>query len=327
MLHYTLRRILVMIPLLFFISIVVYSLMELPPGDAVTSMIDDMQMAGESVTDEKMAAIRAKYNLDDPFPVRYFRWITDFIQGDLGYSITRAQSVNELVWERLGYTVGISFLCILFTWVVAFPIGFYSAVRQYSISDHAFTLFAFLGMAIPNFVLALVLMFLGHSWFGTSIGGLFSYEFVGAPWSVAKFLDMLKHVWIPVIVIGTAGTAGLMRTMRANLLDELNKPYVIAARAKGLGPIKLIFKYPVRIAINPFISTLGWLLPMLFSGDAIVGVVLGLPTIGPLMLQGVQQQDMQLAGSIIMLLSTLTVIGTLISDLLLAAVDPRIRYE
>lgn len=327
MLNYTLRRILVMFPLLFLISIMVFIIMQLPPGDAVTSMIEDMQMAGESVSEEKLSSIRARYNLDDPLPVRYFHWITGFVQGDLGHSITMRQPVNELVWNRLGYTVGITSLCVIFTWVIAFPIGFYSAIRQYTISDHFFTLLAFLGMATPNFVLALVLMFLGHNWFGTSVGGLFSPEFVDAPWNVAKFLDMLKHVWIPVIVIGTAGTAGLMRTMRANLLDELNKPYVLAARAKGLGPIKLIFKYPVRIAVNPFISTIGWMLPMLFSGDAIVGVVLGLPTIGPLMLQGVQQQDMQLAGSIIMLLSTLTVIGTLISDLLLAAVDPRIRYE
>ncbi|MFA9479143.1 ABC transporter permease [Phycisphaerales bacterium AB-hyl4] len=327
MLNYAIRRTFVMLPLLLLISVVVFILMELPPGDAVSAMVEGLEMDGQPVSEQRVAALRARYHLDDPLHVRYLRWITGFLRGDLGHSITLQQPVNELVWERLGYTVLISLLCVLFTLIVAFPISIYSAIWQYSLSDHAFTVLAFLGMAIPNFVLALALMYVGHRYFGSSIGGLYSVEFEEAPMSFAKMLDLLKHIWIPVVVIGTAGMAGLVRTMRANLLDELPKPYVVAARARGCGPMKLVLKYPVRIAINPFISTVGWLLPTLFSGDAIVGVVLNLPTIGPLLLAGVQNQDMQLAGSIIMILSILTVIGTLISDLLLAVVDPRIRYE
>ncbi len=327
MLHYTLRRMLMMLPLLLLISMAIFALVELPPGDAVTTMLHQLELEGREVSEEHIAALRAMYHLDDPLHVRYLRWITGFARGDFGHSIVLNQPVNELVWDRLGYTVVISLLCLLFTWIVALPVGIYSAVRQYSVSDHVFTVFAFLGMATPNFVLAIVLMHFSHEVFGTSIGGLYSVEMEGQPFDMAKFIDLLRHIWIPVVVIGTAGMAGLARTMRANLLDELQKPYVITARAKGLSPIKLILKYPVRIAINPFVSTIGWLLPMLLSGDAIVGVVLNLPTIGPLLLQGVMHQDMHLAGSILMLLSTLTVVGTLISDLLLAAVDPRIRYE
>ena len=317
----------VIFPLLLLISILIYALMELPPGDAVSARLDQLAEEGQPASEEYAAALRAMYNLDDPLYLRYLRWIGGFVIGDFGHSISFEQPVNELIWERLGYTVVISLLCVLFTWLVAFPIGFYSAIRQYSMSDHVFTVLAFLGMATPNFVLAMVLMHYSREWFGTNIGGLYSFEYEGQPMTADKFLDILRHIWIPVVVIGTAGMAGLVRTMRANLLDELHKPYVVTARAKGVGPVKLILKYPLRIAINPFISTLGWLLPGLFSGDAIVGVVLGLPTLGPLLLSGVQRLDMNLAGSALLLLSALTVIGTLISDLLLAAVDPRIRYD
>jgi peptide/nickel transport system permease protein len=227
----------------------------------------------------------------------------------------------------LGYTVLIALASLLFTWALAIPIGIYSAVRQYSFGDYAFTLIGLLGLATPNFMLALILMYLGYTWFGVSVGGLFSPEFAEAPWSSEKLVDLLKHIWIPMIVIGTAGTASIMRVMRANLLDELNKPYVVTARAKGVRPIKLVLKYPVRIAINPFISTIGWLLPTLISGEAIVSIVLNLPTTGPLLLQALLSQDMYLAGSFIMLLSILTVLGMLLSDILLAVLDPRIRFD
>ena len=260
-------------------------------------------------------------------PIQYLRWIGGFLQGNMGYSIRYQQPVNRLVMERLGLTVLIAVASILFTWVLAMPAGIYSAVKQYSITDYTLTVLAFLGMATPSFVLALIMMYLGYEWFGISVGGLFSPEFVGAPWSLDRVTDLLKHIWVPMVILGLGGTAGMIRVLRANLLDELKKPYVVTARAKGLHPIRVILKYPVRIAISPFISTIGWMLPGLFSGSAIISVVLDLPTTGPLLLEALMSQDMYLAGSFIMVLSTLTVIGTLISDLLLVVVDPRIKYE
>ena len=245
----------------------------------------------------------------------------------MGFSYLFARPVNELVWERVGYTLLITVGALLFTWLLALPIGIYSAVRQYSAADYVFTTVGLIGLATPNFLIALILMYLGYTWFGVSFGGLFSPEFLNAPWSWARFVDLLAHLWIPIIVIGTSGMAITMRLMRANLLDELQKPYVTTARAKGVPPLKLLLKYPVRIAINPFISTIGLLLPALISGEAIVAVVLNLPTTGPLLVQSLISQDMYLAGSLIMLLSVLTVVGMLLSDLLLAWVDPRIRYE
>ena len=327
MLTYISRRLLMMIPTLVAISILVFTLIQLPPGDAITSRLADLQAEGSEVSEEEIAALRARFNLDDPVHIQYLRWVGGFVRGDMGYSIVHEQRVNDLVRDRLGYTVLVALACLLFTWVIGFPIGFYSAIKQYSTSDYVFTLVAFLGMATPNFLLALILMYFGHVYFGLTVGGLISPEYMGEPFTFAKVVDLLKHIWIPMVVVGTAGTAGLVRIMRANLLDELQKPYVVTARAKGVPPYQLIFKYPVRIAINPFISTVGWMLPMIFSGDAIVGVVLNLPTIGPLLLESLMTQDMFLAGSIIMVMSLLTVLGTLISDLLLAAVDPRIRYE
>ncbi|MDP4597963.1 MAG: ABC transporter permease [Pseudomonadales bacterium] len=324
---FILRRLLAMIPTLLIISVIVFILIQLPPGDIISATLASLQQQGMEVSTEQIAALRAQYNLDDPMVVQYLRWITHFVQGDLGYSIKYQQPVNTLIWDRLGYTVLIAVASLLFTWALAIPIGIYSAVRQYGFGDYFFTVVGLLGLAIPNFMLALILMYCGYSWFGVSVGGLFSPELAEAPWSSAKFMDLLKHIWIPMIVIGTAGTASIMRVMRANLLDELSKPYVVTARAKGVRPLKLIMKYPVRIAINPFISTIGWLLPTLISGEAIVSIVLNLPTTGPLLLQALLSQDMYLAGSFIMLLSILTVLGMLLSDILLAALDPRIRYE
>jgi len=327
MLNYIIRRLLIMIPTLALISVLVFTIIQLPPGDIITSRLMLLQQQGVDVSAEAIEAMRARYNLDDPLHVQYFRWIGGFLQGNLGYSVQHGQSVNNLIWERLGYTLLLTSTATMFAWLVAFPVGVLSALRQYSVFDYAATVLAFLGLAIPNFLLALVLMYLGYSWFGISIGGLFSPEFAAAPWGFDKTVDLLKHLWIPAVVLGTAGMAGLMRVMRANLLDELGKPYVQTALAKGLHPTRLVIKYPMRIAINPFISTVGWLLPHLISGAAITSIVLSLPTTGPLLLESLRNQDMYLAGSFLMMLSTLTVVGTLLSDILLAIVDPRIRYE
>ena len=324
--NYIIRRLLTMIPTLLVISVVVFTLIQLPPGDIVTSTLESMRQQGMETSEEQIQALRAQYNLDESMPMQYLRWVVNFVQGDMGYSIKYEQPVNTLIWERMGYTVMLAIASLLFTWALSIPIGIYSAVRQYGFGDYFFTVVGLLGLATPNFLLALVLMYLGYTWFGISIGGLFSPELAEAPWSREKFVDLLQHIWIPMIVIGTAGTASIIRILRANLLDELSKPYVTTARAKGVRPIRLVLKYPVRIAISPFISTIGWLLPSLISADAIVSVVLNLPTTGPLMLQALLSQDMYLAGSFLMLLSILTVLGMLLSDILLAIVDPRIRY-
>ena len=325
--RYILLRILSMVPTLLVISIVVFILIQLPPGDIVSANLAALQQQGMEVSTEQIEALRQQYDLDKPMPLQYLNWIFNFIQGDMGYSIKYQQPVNSLIWERMGYTVLIAVASLLFTWALAIPIGIYSAVRQYGFGDYFFTVVGLLGLATPNFMLALILMYLGYTWFGISVGGLYSPEYADAAWSWDRMVDLMKHIWIPMIVIGTAGTASIMRVMRANLLDELRKPYVVTARAKGVRPIKLILKYPVRIAINPFVSSIGWLLPTLISGEAIVSIVLNLPTTGPLLLQALLSQDMYLAGSFIMLLSMLTVVGVLLSDILLAWLDPRIRYE
>jgi peptide/nickel transport system permease protein len=325
--RYLLRRALGMIPTLVLISIISFVLIQLPPGDIVTATLRDLEQQGQQVTQERIAALRAMYHLDDPLAVQYLRWVGGFLHGNLGYSIRYQQPVSRLIGERIALTVVVTLASMLFTWVVALPAGILAAVRQYSVADYALTVLALLGMAVPSFVLALVMMYLGYAWFGISVGGLFSPAYVDAPWSLARVADLLRHVWVPMVILGCGGAAGTIRVLRANLLDELRKPYVVTARAKGLRPVRLVLKYPVRLAINPFISTVGWMLPALFSGSTIIDVVLDLPTTGPLLLEALMSQDMYLAGSFIMILSTLTVIGTLISDLLLALVDPRIRYE
>lgn len=317
-----------MIPTLLFISILVFCLIQLPPEDIVTSTIKELeQETGQGVTQDIIDTLRKQFYLDEPMYMQYLRWMWGLVRGDFGYSLSHQMPVNKLIWDRLGYTVIIAIASIMFTWVVALPIGIYSALRQYSIMDYILTVVGLIGLATPNFMFALVLMYVGYEYMGISVGGLFSREFIGAPWSIAKIIDLLQHLWIPMVVVGTGGAAGMMRLMRANLLDELKKPYVVTARAKGVRPFKLVLKYPVRLAINPFISTIGWMLPAIFSGSAIVSVVLNLPTTGPLLLKSLMNQDMYLAGSFIMMLSVLTVIGTLISDILLAITDPRIRLE
>ena len=327
MARYLLQRVLWMIPTLLLISLISFFVIELPPGDFVTRYIRTLEESGRPASDQLAATLRSRFDLDKPWLQRYVGWITDFARGDLGYSLAWRQPVATLIGERFLLTVVITLSALLFTWVVAVPIGIYSAVRQYSLFDYVFTFIGFIGLAIPNFMLALIFMFLSFKLFGTGVGGLFSQEYLVAPWSVGRVLDLLQHLWVPMVIVGTAGTATVIRVLRANLLDELRKPYVETARSKGLKERALLLKYPIRIAINPFISTVGWLLPELISGAVITSVVLALPTAGSLFLQALQQQDMYLAGSFVMLVAILTVVGTVVSDILLALSDPRIRYQ
>ena len=321
------KRLLWMIPTMVIISFISFSIIQLPPGDYLTSYIAALGETGETVDEAQAAALRARYNLDQPFMVQYWRWLAGMVQGDLGMSFEWNRPVTELIGERILLTSIISIVTLLVTWALAIPVGIYSAVKQYSLPDYCFTFLGFIGLATPNFLLALVFMYIGYSVFGVSAGGLFSPEYQNAVWSFGKFLDLLGHLWIPVIVIGTSGTAGLIRVMRGNLLDELRKQYVMTARAKGVRYWVLLMRYPVRVALNPLVSTVGWVLPGIVSGATITSVVLGLPTTGPLLLRALMNQDMYLAGSMVMMLSLLTLVGTLISDILLLWLDPRIRYE
>ena len=328
MFQFLLRRLLYMIPTLIAISIVAFVIIQLPPGDFLTTMVASMAAQGEDVDQTALQALKDQYGLGQPVHIQYLKWMQGIVfRGDFGDSFGWNKAVSELVWSRLALTFVLSLASLLFVWAVAFPIGIFSAVKQYSFGDYVATFLGFLGLATPNFLLALILMYIAFKFFNQSVGGLFSPEYQEAPWSWGKVADLFAHLWVPVVIIGTAGTASLIRIMRANLLDELRKPYVVTARAKGLPEWRLLFKYPVRIALNPFVSTVGWVLPTLVSGAAIVSIVLSLPTTGPLLIRALQQQDMYLAASFIMLLSILTVIGTLVSDLLLAWLDPRIRME
>ena len=327
MLKFIVRRLLMTIPTLLAIAVVSFILIQLPPGDFMTSYIAQLESTGTVLDESQVASLRQRYGLGESVHVQFFKWFGNALRGDFGVSFLWNKPVNELIWERLGLTFVISFTTLMFTWVVALPIGVYSAVKQYSAGDYAVTFFGFLGRGIPDFMLALILMYILLTYFGVSAGGLFSAEYRQAPWSWAKVWDMIKHLWVPIIVLGTSSTAGLIRVTRNNLLDELHKPYVETARAKGVSEWKLLWKYPVRLALNPFISTVGWVLPTLISGSTIVSVVLNLPTTGPLLLNALLAQDMYLAGSFVFILSVFTVIGTLISDILLAWLDPRIRTE
>jgi len=327
MLSYIIRRVIYMIGVLFSVSVVMFIIIQLPSGDYVTSYIAKLEESGEFVQEEQAAALRKQYGLDLPIYHRYFRWMWKMLHGDLGMSLAWNKPVSELIFERLPMTIALSLFTLIFTYSVAIPIGIYSATHQYSFGDYFFTAIGFTGLAIPNFLFALILMFLFYKYFGLSIGGLFSSHYVRAPWSMEKFIDMLKHLPIPIIVIGTAGTAGIIRIMRGCLLDELNKQYVIVARAKGLAERKLLFKYPVRIAINPIISTIGWTLPRIVSGGTITAIVLSLPTVGPLLYDALLVQDIYLSASSMMILTFLTVVGTFLSDILLVLIDPRIKYQ
>lgn len=323
---YLLRRLIYVIPTLFLISVGTFIIITLPPGDYLDTLAIEMAEAG--VQDSSiLEGLKEQYGLGQPIWVQYFKWMRGILlYGDFGLSFEKNRPVGDLIWERVGWTFAISLMTLLFIWMIALPIGIYSAVRQYSVGDYLATLFGFLGLAVPNFLLALVIMYVAFRFFGQSVGGLYSPEFVGAPWSWEKFLDLAKHIWVPVFVVGTSGIAALQRIMRANLLDELYRPYVVTARAKGMSEFQLLMRYPVRVALNPFVSTIGWILPTLISGEIIVAVVMNLPTTGPLLLRSLLVQDMYLAGSLILIVGVLTVIGTLISDLLLAWIDPRIRH-
>ena len=326
MLQFTIRRIFVLIPMLFFMSIVAFGIILAPPGDYLTSYVAQLEASGDFLDQAEIEGLKKQFGLGRPVHEQYLKWVSRIVlHGDLGRSLEFNRPVNQLIGERLAMTVMLGLFTISFTWTMAIPIAIISAVKQYSFIDHFFTFLSYMGVGTPNFLLALVIMWFVFSIFGLKITGLFSQEYQDADWSIGKFFDMVKHIWVPMLILGTDGTARFVRTIRANLLDELSKPYVETARAKGLPEWKLVLKYPVRVALNPFISTAGWQLPQLFSGSLIVATVLSLPTIGPLLLRSLFGQDMFLAGSIILILTVLTMIGTLLSDILLAMVDPRIR--
>jgi peptide/nickel transport system permease protein len=323
---YIIRRFLYMILLIAFTTIVSFAIIVLPPGDYLTSYVQRLESQGGDVTDEQIAALEAAYGLGEPVYVQYFRWVKGLVtEGDLGRSFAWRAPVTEVIMDRLPMTLLVSLGSTLVVYLIAIPIGIYSAVRQYSIGDYIATLIGFIGLAVPNFLLALVAGMAFYKWFGISVAGLYSPEMQSAAWSWDKFVDLLKHLPVPLIVIGIAGTAAIIRVMRATLLDELNQPYVETARAKGVSEWRLLFKYPVRVALNPIASTIGWLLPAMFSGEAITAVVLNLPTIGPVLLQSLLTEDMFLAAGIVFILTVLTLIGTFISDLALMWIDPRIR--
>ena len=327
MLRFFAGRLLAMVLTLWAVSFVAFAIIQLPPGDYLTTYVATLSANGDRVDPATIEALRRQYGFGEPYIVQYWKWITGILtRGDFGQSFEWKAPVTSLIWGRLGNSILVEGLAVMMTWLVALPIGIYAAVRKYSLGDYLATIGGFIGLAVPNFFFALILMYLSFVWFGINIGGLFSPEFENARWSLPRIWDFLQHAWAPILVLSTAGTAELIRILRANLLDELKKPYVTTARAKGLSEFRTILKYPVRVALNPLVSTLGWLLPALVSSSVIVSVVLNLPTAGPLLLRSLTSQDMYLAGAIIMLLGVLTVVGTLISDLLLAWIDPRIRY-
>ncbi len=326
MLQFIGRRILLLIPTLVVVSMMSFVLIQLPPGDYLTTYIASLEAGGLVVQEDEIEALKKQYGLDKPFYMQYVKWVGTMLHGDFGMSLEWQLPVSDLIWDRLLLTFVISLATILFAWTLAIPVGIYSATHQYHFLDYFFTFLGFIGLGTPNFMLALIFMWVAYSAFGLSIGGLFSPEYVDAPWSVGRVLDLFKHIWIPLLILGTSGTANLIRTMRANVLDEMRKPYVTTARSKGLTERQVIWKYPVRVALNPFVSTVGWALPSLISGSTITASVLSLPTTGPLLIRALRNQDMFLAGSFLMMLSFLTVIGTLVSDILLALLDPRIRY-
>lgn len=325
---YIARRFCYMLLLLLFGSMVSFLVITLPPGDYVSYYVDRISMNGASVSEEDLAGLRAFYGLDQPWYVQYFKWLTRFLQGDLGRSFNwNNQPVAQLIWERLPMTIVVAFGSLIVTYALAIPIGVYSAVKQYSLPDYLATFFGFIGLSVPPFLLALVVMMYANSMFGISIGGLFSPQYDQAPWSAGKLADLLLHLPVPLLVIGLGGTAHLIRTMRATLLDELRKPYVQTARAKGVEEWELLRTYPVRVALVPIAATIGWALPAIFSGSVIVGIVLNLPTIGPLLYSALTTEDLFLAASTVMISMALTLIGTFISDVLLVILDPRIQYN
>jgi peptide/nickel transport system permease protein len=326
--RYVIRRVLYMAPTLFAISVVAFLVIQLPPGNFLTTYIAQLSAQGQGMDGAQVRALEERYGLNDPLVTQYWKWISGIVtSGDFGQSFQFRRDVSALIWDRIGLTLVLAVSTLLLSWVIAFPIGVYSAVRQYSVGDYVVTFVGFLGLATPNFMLALLFAWVSFRYFGQSVGGVFSPEYADAAWNLGKLMDAVSNLWIPVLIIGTAGTAALIRVLRANLLDELRKPYVTTARAKGLSEWRLLLKYPVRMSLSPFISTIGWILPTLIGGEVLVSVVLSLETTGPLLVEALRNQDMYLAGSFILVLGALTVVGTLLSDLLLAWWDPRIRYR
>lgn len=328
MLLFIFKRLLFAIPTMIAVSIVAFIIIQLPPGDYLSTLMADLASSGGSLEEGTIAAMRDRFGLDQPVYVQYWKWISSIVlRGDFGISFELNRPVTDVIWGRLGFSFLLAALTLCFVWALAIPIGILSAVRQYSITDYGVTFLAFFMLAVPDFLLALVSMYILSTYFGQSVGGLFSPQFVDAPWNLPRVWDFLSHVWLPVFVIGIGSLAALVRIMRANLLDEIHRPYVTTARAKGMSELELLLRYPVRMALNPLISTLGWILPAVVSGEIIVSVVMSLPTTGPLLLRALLSQDMYLAGSLILLISVLTIVGTLISDVLLAIADPRIRLQ
>lgn len=323
---YLARRVLQCFLILFGVSLIAFAIIQLPPGDYLTTYVNNLAAQGEVIGEEEISALKQQYGLDLPVHMQYVKWITSFIRGQMGYSFYWNKPVSALIGERIALSMVVSIFTLIVQYSIAIPVGIYSSVKQYSLSDYIITFVAFVGVGFPAFLVALIVMYLGIRYFGLSAGGLFSPEYLDAPWSLARAIDLLKHMWLPVIVIGISGTAGTIRVMRAITLDELSRPYVEAARARGLTEARAVLKYPVRVALNPVMSTIGWQLPAIVSGETLVALVLGLPTCGPLLYTALITQDMFLAASFIMILSTLTVLGTLISDVLLAWIDPRVRF-
>ena len=327
MLAYIARRFILAIVTIWAITVLSFIIIQLPPGDYVTAYTAQMSATGTIVSREEVEALRKQFALDKPIHVQYIRWMGQIARGNFGLAMEYGRPVTDVIGDRLWLTIVVSVAAVIFTWVVALPIGIYSAVRQYSLGDYLFTFVGFLGVAIPSFLLALIIMYVGFKYFNADVGGLFSAEYQLEPWSMDKVMDLLRHLPLPAVVLGLAGTAQLIRIMRANLLDEIRKPYVVTARAKGLSETRVIMKYPVRAALNPFASTVGYLFPFIVSGSIIVSLVLSLPTVGPLLLKALLSQDMFLAGTIMLLLGIMTVVGTFLSDLLLMWIEPRIRFE
>ena len=325
---YIARRFLYMMILILLTTVVSFAIIVLPPGDYLTSYVAQLEAQGGDVTNEQIASLKTAYGLGDPEYVQYFKWMRGLVtEGDLGRSFAWRAPVSEIIMDRLPMTLVTSLGSTLVVYLIAIPIGIYAAVKQYSLGDYVASFIGFIGLAIPNFLLGLVAMMAIYRWFGVSVAGLYSPDMQSAPWSFAKFFDLLAHLPVPLFVIGIAGTAGIIRVMRATLLDELNQPYVETARAKGVSEWKLLLRYPVRVALNPIASTIGWLLPAMFSGDAITAIVMNLPTIGPVLLQSLLTEDMYLAAGILLILTVLTLVGTFLSDLALMGIDPRIRFE
>ena len=327
MTQFLMRRVSIIIPMMLLMSVVAFGIIQAPPGDYLQTYIATLGASGEYIDAAEAETLRSQYGLDRPIYVQYYKWMKNMLRGNLGVSLEYGRPVNELIGERLLLTLVLGLFTVMFTWTLAIPIGIVSAVRPHTFIDYFFTFLSYMGVGTPNFLLALVIMWFVWSWFGLKVTSLFSQEFRDASWSIPRVIDLLKHIWVPMLILGTDGTARFTRIIRANLLDELSKPYVETARAKGLPEWKVVLKYPTRIAINPFISTMGWQLPQLFSGSLIVATVMSLPTIGPVLLTALISQDMFLAGSIILILTLLTIIGTVISDVILALVDPRILME